>query len=271
MNDSRTRVFLCHASEDKPVVIEIYHRLKTDGFSPWLDVEDILPGQDWDREIRNALKSASVVLIFFSTISVSKRGYVQREFKIALDILEELPEGEIFIIPIRIDSCVLPERFRKIQYCDLFENEGFEKIVKAITNQSSELEKNERTILAPSSILNPCVDKETLDRIIIPSSVSPEPYRLKSSKSIEFILRMRETGKQFYVQAPVKIEIDRLATYLAAKLLPHLLNEGYSWTLEYKGRELPEHHTIETAGIQDSDLIYLVGNKLKPKIRPFSY
>jgi formylglycine-generating enzyme required for sulfatase activity len=45
------RIFLCHASEDKPQVREVYQRLKALGFSPWLDEEEILPGQDWDYEI----------------------------------------------------------------------------------------------------------------------------------------------------------------------------------------------------------------------------
>ena len=40
------RIFLCHASEDKPQVREVYERLKAQGFEPWLDEVDILPGLD---------------------------------------------------------------------------------------------------------------------------------------------------------------------------------------------------------------------------------
>jgi hypothetical protein len=36
------RIFLCHASQDKPQVREIYQRLQALGFSPWLDKEEIL-------------------------------------------------------------------------------------------------------------------------------------------------------------------------------------------------------------------------------------
>jgi TIR domain len=39
--------FLCHASDDKAHVREVYHRLRTgEGFEPWLDEEDLLPGQE---------------------------------------------------------------------------------------------------------------------------------------------------------------------------------------------------------------------------------
>src|SRR5262249_12895400 len=95
-----SRIFLCHANEDKAQVREVYQRLKSEGFQPWLDEEDLLPGQLWNQEIRKALKSSDFILIFFSQNSVAKRGYVQREMKLALDTWEEVPEGQIHTIPI---------------------------------------------------------------------------------------------------------------------------------------------------------------------------
>ena len=39
--------FLCHVSQDKPVVRELYQRLfAEDWIDPWLDEEKLLPGQD---------------------------------------------------------------------------------------------------------------------------------------------------------------------------------------------------------------------------------
>jgi hypothetical protein len=73
------RIFLCHASEDKPQVREVYHQLKALGFAPWLDEVDILPGQDWEYEIERALETSDFVIVFLSTRSVEKVGYVQRE------------------------------------------------------------------------------------------------------------------------------------------------------------------------------------------------
>jgi hypothetical protein len=40
------RIFLCHASEDKAQVREVYHQLKALGFAPWLDEAEILPDQE---------------------------------------------------------------------------------------------------------------------------------------------------------------------------------------------------------------------------------
>lgn len=136
-SETQDRIFLCHASEDKEHVIEVYWKLKMVGLNPWLDKIDLLPGQDWDREIRRALKNSDFIIIFFSQHSVSKRGYVQREFKLALDTLQEIPEGQIFIFPVRLDNCIIPESFSHIHYVDLFEEGSIEKIVNTIHSFSS--------------------------------------------------------------------------------------------------------------------------------------
>jgi hypothetical protein len=53
MADSRKlKVFLCHSTDDKRKVRDLYRRLISDGFNAWLDEEKLLPGQNWDFEIR---------------------------------------------------------------------------------------------------------------------------------------------------------------------------------------------------------------------------
>jgi|APSaa5957512622_1039677.scaffolds.fasta_scaffold27926_2 hypothetical protein len=54
----KLKVFLCHSSEDKPAVRELYARLNAEGWiDPWLDEEKLYPGQDWDREIEMGNKT----------------------------------------------------------------------------------------------------------------------------------------------------------------------------------------------------------------------
>ena len=65
MTESRKlRVFLCHSSQDKPIVRELYQRLNAEGWiDPWLDEEKLLPGQDWDMEIEKAVEAANAVIM----------------------------------------------------------------------------------------------------------------------------------------------------------------------------------------------------------------
>jgi hypothetical protein len=117
----KLRVFLCHSSQDKPIVRELYQRLNAEGWiDPWLDEEKLLPGQDWDMEIEKAVEAADAVIVCLSKNSVSKEGYIQKEFRYVLDIALEKPEDTIFIIPIRLDDCQIPRRIRSWQYVNYF-------------------------------------------------------------------------------------------------------------------------------------------------------
>lgn len=126
------KAFLCHASGDKPAVREMYKRLVFEGVDAWLDKEKLLPGQDWRVEIPKAVQEADVVIVFLSKKSVSKEGYVQKEIKFALDIAEEKPEGTIFLIPARLEECLVPERLSRWQWVDLFEDNGFVQLLRSL-------------------------------------------------------------------------------------------------------------------------------------------
>lgn len=134
VTDVRARIFICHASEDEEPVLDLYHRLTSAGHDPWLDKEDLLPGQEWAKEIPRVLRSCACVVVVLSRRSVQKRGYVQKEFKLALDVMNELPEGQIFVIPVLLDESVVPESFTRFHWIRLDENTGFEKLLRAIAN-----------------------------------------------------------------------------------------------------------------------------------------
>jgi hypothetical protein len=130
-NRCRLSVFLCHASEDKAAVRELRTMIEKWGHDPWLDEEKLLPGQDWDREIRRAIEHADVVAVCLSERS-EKRGYVQKEIRRALDIADEQPEGAIFIIPIKLTECSVPDRLRQYQWVNLFSGSGPTKLEAAL-------------------------------------------------------------------------------------------------------------------------------------------
>lgn len=119
--DSKLKVFLCHASQDKPVVRELYQRLLTeDWIDPWLDEEKLLPGQDWNLEIEKAVEAAEAVVVCVSSTSVAKEGYIQKELRQVLDIALQKLYGAIFVIPVKLDDCELPRQLRDRQSLDYF-------------------------------------------------------------------------------------------------------------------------------------------------------
>jgi hypothetical protein len=139
-NRRELRVFLCHSSDDKPAVRALYEALSSnEGIQPWIDETNLLPGQDWDLEIRKAVRRADIILVCLSQDSVNKTGYIQREIKYALDVADEQPEGSIFLIPLRLDECVVPDRLRKRQWVDDFSPRGHQKLLSALRNRANEI------------------------------------------------------------------------------------------------------------------------------------
>jgi formylglycine-generating enzyme required for sulfatase activity len=138
------RVFLCHASQDKPIVQDLYNRLNAVSWiDPWLDEEKLFPGQDWNLEIEKAVEAADAILVCLSNDSVTKEGYVQRELRYVLDIAEYKPEGTLYIIPVRLEECNPPRRLRIWQYSDYFPKEerdsSFERLLVSLRMRANRL------------------------------------------------------------------------------------------------------------------------------------
>src|ERR1044071_7148836 len=133
------RVFLCHASVDKPVVRELYGRLVADGIQPWLDERDILPGQDWRYEISRAVKKADAIVVCLSNVSVTREGFVQKEIKDALNVADEKPEGTIFIIPLRLEECPIPDRLGRWHWVNYYEEGGYHRLLQALSHRAENL------------------------------------------------------------------------------------------------------------------------------------
>lgn len=140
---SRLGVFLCHASEDKPAVLDLYRRLKDDGVDPWLDEEKLLLGQEWEIEIPKAVQQSHVVLVCLTAHSVNKEGYVQKEIKTALDEADKKPGGTIYIIVLRLEECTVPERLGRFQYGNLFEPKGYAKLLLSLGKRARQLHLTE--------------------------------------------------------------------------------------------------------------------------------
>jgi len=126
------KVFVCYAKEDFKQVHPIYQRLNNETYSPWMDKENIVGGQDWDLEIIKAIEQSNFFLACLSKHSVSKEGYVQKELKMGLEVLDRQPPDNIYLIPVRLDNCVVPQRFKRLQWVDFFQSNGMEELLKAI-------------------------------------------------------------------------------------------------------------------------------------------
>lgn len=126
------RVFLCYAKEDREAVAAIYERLKARGHMPWMDVKALVPGQEWEVAVRTAIREADVFIACLSPKSVTKRSFLQKEIRYALEVLGEIPAGQIYLIPLRLEPCDVPTHLRPLHWLDWDSADAEERLCRAI-------------------------------------------------------------------------------------------------------------------------------------------
>jgi len=129
----RRQVFLCYASPDREKVTSLYNDLIRAGFVPWMDKKRLQGGEKWQTMVRRAIRTSDFFIVCISKKSINRRGFMQREIRIALEIWDEKLEDDIYIIPVRLEDCeITHERLTELQWIDLFKPEGFSQLVQAI-------------------------------------------------------------------------------------------------------------------------------------------
>jgi hypothetical protein len=133
------RLFLSYTRKDSAAVKELYQKLKQAGYHPWMDIEDILPGQVWEQVMIEAINNAMFFLACLSTNSIDHRGVVQEEIKQALQVWRRKLDDDIYFIPIRLNECKVPDTLAKFNWVDVFQEHGFSRLLAAIRAQMERL------------------------------------------------------------------------------------------------------------------------------------
>lgn len=132
----KVKVFISYSRKyDLEVAKEIYSFLIDNDCTPWMDIYDLIPGQDWETVIIDNIKSCDFFVACLSRHSVSTRGYILKELKEAISILEQTPEREIYLIPIRIDDCAVPHSIISRQWLDWSAPNAKAGLLKAVKSK----------------------------------------------------------------------------------------------------------------------------------------
>ncbi len=140
--DSIGPVFISYAREDAHAAGRLKQWLEAAGIQVWSDTSELRPGQDWRAEIRQAIMADTFVFIAcFSHNSVSRKAsYQNEELTIAIDELRVKRPDPLWLIPVRFDSCEIPDielgagrTLASIQRVDLF-GDGFDEAVARLVS-----------------------------------------------------------------------------------------------------------------------------------------
>jgi hypothetical protein len=128
----RKRIFLSYSWGDKERVMQLHDTLEAAGVEPWIDREELRGGADWELSIKRQMRESQQVIVFLSKSSVEKAGYAWAEIRMAVRIAEEQPEGKSYVIPVKLDDCVLPDILSRWNCIELFQPEGERRLLIAL-------------------------------------------------------------------------------------------------------------------------------------------
>ncbi len=136
--DCAPRAFIAYAGEEYERAEALYEDLERAGIRPWLDKKQLLAGQNWPRAIERAISISDFFIPCFSRRAARKRGQFQSELRHALECAARMPLEEIYIIPVRLDPCEIPDEIcRRLQYVDLFPDwdKGVRRVIRSVWAQ----------------------------------------------------------------------------------------------------------------------------------------
>ncbi|MEI2822084.1 MAG: toll/interleukin-1 receptor domain-containing protein [Chitinophagaceae bacterium] len=99
--------------------------------------------------IPKAIRTSDAIIICLSKNSINKEGFVQAEITFALEKALEVPQGRIFIIPARFEDCEVPNNLEHFHWVDLFEEDGFPRLMKSLRTRASQLERSNVQVSQP--------------------------------------------------------------------------------------------------------------------------
>jgi hypothetical protein len=82
---SNQHLFVSYAREDSALAKKVVTRLRKLNVNAWQDVRDLVPGQKWEEEIDDALRSASALIVIVTKAALRSR-YVAYEWAFAAGV-----------------------------------------------------------------------------------------------------------------------------------------------------------------------------------------
>ena len=111
----RTRLFISYSHKDTDKVVSIVRQLALNGYDIWMDVKDIVPGDNYIYKIFEGVHSSDVYVIFLSNASITSN-YVTAELSHAVKCQIENPTFKI--LPILLEDVSIPHIISNIEYVD---------------------------------------------------------------------------------------------------------------------------------------------------------
>jgi hypothetical protein len=130
-------VFFIYSRKDLAIAKELSSFLRESGFAPWLDVEQLVPGQVWRKAVVKAMQESGVAVVLLSdNMNSSKES--QAELTVAAKLLTAKDRNTFPILPIRLDDSEVPKYLAHVQWVNWNDPDAKKQIVLGLSHATGQ-------------------------------------------------------------------------------------------------------------------------------------
>lgn len=233
------KVFLSHASDDKPFVDRLAVDLAKHSIPVWYDKLDLRIGESVPGKINDGIANSKYFAIVLSPAAISSK-WVTEELNAAL--MKQVANGGTFLLPILLKDCTIPPLLAHRRYADF--RHDYDSALKELLSLWGK--DTAACVAADKDAVFPWPDIEMPDA--------------------EFVyLHSTRFDKFFRMSCSLSWTVQKTIQYLTDTLsLPwniELPNVGMKWNFSYRirlnGKGLPLATTLADAGISVGDVLQI--------------
>ncbi|HEX7631999.1 MAG TPA: TIR domain-containing protein [Lacunisphaera sp.] len=122
MSDAPRAIFLSYAREDAEAARHIADALRAFGVVVWFDQAELRGGEAWDANIRKQIRECALfIAIVSATTQARGEGYFRREWRLAVERMQDMAAGLPFLLPVVIDDtpekgALVPDEFMRVHW-----------------------------------------------------------------------------------------------------------------------------------------------------------
>lgn len=128
----KQRIFVIYSHKDIDFAINFVENLKSAGFDPWFDRDEILPGQKIESAIAEGIAQSTVAVLLVSKNLNSESKYINDEIELALSMMRTKGEAYSPIIPVVLDDATVPPPLDGVHGIRLLSDADFEKLKEGL-------------------------------------------------------------------------------------------------------------------------------------------
>ena len=125
----RFDAFLSYNSQDRPAVEEVARRLRAEGLTPYLEVDELAPGREFQIRLAEALRDSKTCVVFLGPSGLGP--WQNEELQVAID--RRVRNQDFHVIPVLLPGSERPRR-GDVAHLEFLINASWVEFLKTLDN-----------------------------------------------------------------------------------------------------------------------------------------